>query len=183
MMSALAEADQPQIELVSDASGSWGCGAWWNSRWFQLCWESAPATREWSIMPKEMLPIVVALVIWGNEWKGSTVRIHCDNMAVVATIKACSCKEVHTMHLIRCLAFLEAIFECVLIAEHIKGKDNMVANALSRNKLSLAQSIMQGAAAEAARVHPELVKLLTETVYHWRESEWNKLRRLISRTA
>ncbi len=87
------------------------------------------------------------------------------------------------MHLMRCLAFLEAIFECVLIAEHIKGKENVVADALSRNKLSLAQFIMQGAAAEATRVHPELVKLLTKTAYHWRESEWNKLQRLIFRTA
>jgi len=29
---------QPQFTLVSDASGSWGCGAYWGSQWFQLQW-------------------------------------------------------------------------------------------------------------------------------------------------
>ena len=24
--------------MFSDASGSFGCGAWWNGRWFQLNW-------------------------------------------------------------------------------------------------------------------------------------------------
>ncbi len=26
------------IEFASDASGSWGCGAWWGARWFQFQW-------------------------------------------------------------------------------------------------------------------------------------------------
>ena len=29
---------QARTSLTSDASGSWGCGSFWNSRWFQLQW-------------------------------------------------------------------------------------------------------------------------------------------------
>ncbi len=43
-------------------------------------------------MPKELLLIVVAAVVWGKYWKGMVVRARCDNMAVVATIKSGSCK-------------------------------------------------------------------------------------------
>ncbi len=46
--------------------------------------------------------------VWGDEWRNLTVKARCDNMAVVATIKAGTCKERKAMHLMRCLAFIEA---------------------------------------------------------------------------
>ena len=48
----------PAIQLTSDASGSWGCGAIWRCNWFQWKW-----SRKWeeiSIAPKELLPILLA---------------------------------------------------------------------------------------------------------------------------
>ena len=71
----------PQAVLVSDASGSWGCGAFWVTRWFQLQW---PATvSEYHITVKELIPIVLAAAVWGPEWSGLTVEARCDNAAVV----------------------------------------------------------------------------------------------------
>ena len=32
----------PTSTLTSDASGTWGCGAFWESKWFQLAWERDP---------------------------------------------------------------------------------------------------------------------------------------------
>ncbi len=61
----------PRYEVVSNASGSWGCGAEWSGKWFQLSWNEALNAKEWSIMPKELLPIVLAAVVWGEQWKGS----------------------------------------------------------------------------------------------------------------
>ena len=49
--------------LTSDASGSWGCVAWYLSHWFQLAWDQA--TSEWHIAAKELVPIIIASVIWG----------------------------------------------------------------------------------------------------------------------
>ena len=56
-------------------------------------------------MAKELLPIVV---VAGSEWAGKTVRARCDNQSVVATVNSGTCSEAETMHLRRCLAFLEA---------------------------------------------------------------------------
>ena len=35
MMRSVVAAEEPQVELWTDASGSWGCGAVWGTRWFQ----------------------------------------------------------------------------------------------------------------------------------------------------
>ena len=32
----------PDVEVWSDASGSWGCGAMWQSMWFQVAWGTMP---------------------------------------------------------------------------------------------------------------------------------------------
>ena len=109
MMRSVVAAEQPQVELVSNASGLWGCRATWAAKWFQLSWESLADGREWNIMLKELLTIVVAAAVWGPQWRGLTVRARYNNMSVVATIKTGSCKKACTMHLRRCLAHLEAV--------------------------------------------------------------------------
>ena len=48
----------PDITLTSDASGSWGCGAYWNTHWFQYQWSEH--TFSYGITTKELLPIVLA---------------------------------------------------------------------------------------------------------------------------
>lgn len=104
-MSSLSATGCPQETMLSDASGNRGCGATWNGRWFQLSWNEAKGAREWSIVPKELLPIVVAAVVWKKHWRCKVIRARCDKMSVVATIKSGTCKEKTTMHQMRCLAF------------------------------------------------------------------------------
>ncbi len=176
LMKSIAAREVPQEVMLSDASGTWGCGATWNEKWFQLRWSELETVREWNIMPKEMLPIVVAAVVWGRYWKDRTVKARCDNMAVVATIRSGSCKEKRAMHLMRCLAFVEATVPVNVVAEHIRGVDNVVADALSRDNLQLARSTMQVSAAETEKVPHGLMELLTETTLSWSEQEWTRLR-------
>ncbi len=63
----------------------------------------------------------------------------------------------------------------VLVSEHIRGEDNVVADALSRDNIDLARSIVQESAVEAEKVPDSLLELLTETSRSWSELEWNKL--------
>jgi len=62
-MKMMVEPTFPQEVMLSDASGGWGCGAVWKGRWFKLSWETACAAKGWTIMPKELLPIVVAAAV------------------------------------------------------------------------------------------------------------------------
>ena len=66
-------AQAPLIEIWSDASGSWGCGAWWNVDWFQIEWKDWPAFANACIAAKELLLIIVAAAVWGPHWEGSSV--------------------------------------------------------------------------------------------------------------
>lgn len=71
---------EPDEEVWSDASGSWGCGAWWREEWFQSKWdialrESLARGDGDSIVEREMVTVVVAAAIWGPRWQGRLIRI------------------------------------------------------------------------------------------------------------
>ena len=121
--------------LISDASGSWGCGAYFGSKWFALAWSSCPAWAEVHISVQELLPIVVSCAIWGSDMTGDHIRCLCDNAAVVVMINKHTSKHPVAMHLLRCLFFICARFNITLTAEHIAGIINEAADALLRNNL------------------------------------------------
>ena len=121
------------MSIVSDASGSWGCGAIFGPNWFQLRWAGLGSTRDQNITVKELFPIVVAAAVWGPLWAGKTIRAQCDNMAAVAMVNTHSGRESEVMHLLRCLAFLEAKHSFYIFATHIPGAKKRVSRCLSRD--------------------------------------------------
>ena len=54
----------PDHHLFTDAAGTMECGAWSGSHWFQYLWPPIFAGR--SITVKELLPIVLACIVWGH---------------------------------------------------------------------------------------------------------------------
>ena len=127
----------PDFSIWSDASGSWGCAAVWDSHWFQVAWQNCEEFSEASIAAKEMLPILVAAAVWGRQWVGSTVLCNSDNEAVVAVLQSGSAKDKKLAHMLRCLFFLEAKFQFTIVAAHIPGAINVRADALSRNHIDV----------------------------------------------
>ena len=123
----------PSVMLTSDASGSWGCGAFCSTgEWFQFQWPP-----EWSgvnITAKELFPLVVGCAIWGDRWCGKVIRCLCDNAAVVAIVKSGSSKDDMVMHLVRTLFYFSAKHDVCLSIEHIAGSCNR-ADSLSRNSI------------------------------------------------
>ena len=180
MMKSIVGMQQPQVEVVTDASGNWGCGAVCGAQWFQVSWERAVNMKEWNIMAKEMLPITMAAAVWGRRWQGKTTLVRSDNMAVVATLGSGGCKEPVTMQLRRCLAFLEATMKFILVAEHIAGVDNVAADALSRGRIMVARSVLQEVEELATEVPERLLELLGEKEPCWHEREWGELRAITS---
>ena len=92
------------ITLTSDASGSWGCGAYTSTgEWLQLKWP-----QSWEgvhITVKELVPIVVGVARWGRQWEGRIVRCRRDNAATVAIVNSGKSKVERAMHLMRSLFF------------------------------------------------------------------------------
>jgi hypothetical protein len=124
----------PRLRMASDASGSWGCGAWHGHSWFQVQWDERSAPLP--IMVKELLPIVLASSVWGPMWGNHLVVCLCDNQAVVACLRSCTSRVPHVMHMLRTLAFIEARFTFCLAPQYIDTKANHLADDLSRNLLS-----------------------------------------------
>ncbi len=71
----------PDKVVATDVSGSWGCGVVWDNQWLQC-----QCVEEWknrSIAVKELLPIVLAVAVWGQQWCHQLLVFKCDNMAIV----------------------------------------------------------------------------------------------------
>ena len=83
--------EKPDMECTSDASGNWGCGAYCGDVWFQIQWDEV--TKQKHITIKELIPIVLAAALWDKRWSGKSVRVQCDNAAVVAVINSGSSKD------------------------------------------------------------------------------------------
>ncbi len=160
-------AEVPSTTLVSDASGWWGCGASGGSRWFQLPW--AGQTEQWHITAKDLVPIVVVTVLWGR------VLARCDNTAVVSIVGKGSSRDREAMHLARCLAFVQAEFEVALVASHIRGVENVLADALSRNDLDKFRNRCSQAAAEPTAIPEALLDLLLIKRLDWTCPSWTEL--------
>lgn len=129
-------ADNPHIHIYSDASGSFGCGAFDPlSYFFQLAWPTCWSRR--SIAAKELLPVVVAAALWGCTWTRKRVRFNCDNLAVVAVLQKRVAKDVILAHLLRCLCFYAAFYQFSFSAAHIPGERNGAADAISRDNVPL----------------------------------------------
>lgn len=54
-----------------------------------------------------------------------------------------------------------------MVAEHMRGRDNVVADALSRDNLSLACSVIQGSEDEAEEVAQRVLALLVTKEPNW----------------
>ncbi|MCG8620844.1 MAG: hypothetical protein MJE68_02430 [Proteobacteria bacterium] len=125
-------------------------------------------------MVPDQLPIVVASAVWGRQWQGKTIRVRCDNAAVVAILRSGWSKNNLAMHLMRCFFFM-ARFHFFLMSEHIPGKLNVAADYLSRNKLTL--FFQQGPAAcqTATAVLEELYQALIHQQPDWTSLTWRDL--------
>ena len=162
-------------KLVSDASGLWGCGAYClgEGTWFQLQWP--PSWADINIAAKELLPIVAAAAIWGKAWNGTVIQVHSDNQAVVACLTSRSARDPLLAHLLRCLFFFEAHFRFEHRAQHIAGKLNTAADALSRDRLKEFFSIFPQANQQPSLLPGSLVELLLDSSLSWTSPHWKEL--------
>ena len=161
------------VHLYTDASGHFGCGAWCGAWWFQLPWLSTMG--KWSIAAKELVPVVLASMVWGRSWQGSLVVTHCDNVAVVEVINAGYSKDPLLMQLLRCLFFILAQHEFSLRAEHIPGKLNVGADAISRDNLALFFLQVPKASKQATVIPKALVDLVIRQQPDWLSPDWSQL--------
>ena len=159
-----------QVEMASDASGAWGCGASHEKQWFQLRWNDRSVALP--IVVKEFLPIILAAELWAGSWSERMVVCHCDNQAVVACLRSRTSKNRQLLHMLRVLAFVEACYHFHFYPVYIDTKANHLADDLSRNNAISFLSKVPEANKCQDQVSHRLLHLLLNTDLDWVSPEW-----------
>ena len=124
--------------LYTDVAATVGYDGFFRNRWFQGRWPAELMLKDdeqLSMAFLELYPIVVSAILWGSEWKGKKI-IFCDNEATVHIINKGRSKVQPIMRLMRCLTWCAASGNFIIIAKHILGINNNIADAISRFQVS-----------------------------------------------
>ena len=168
-----AECGTPDQHLFTDAAGSFGCGGLWNGHWFQYRWSDA--FRMERIPQQELLPIVIACMLWGRQWHGQHIRCHCDNVAVVQVVNSGYSTDKQMMRLIRCLFFVTAHWQLLVRAVHIAGDKNTAADAVSRGNMDIFFQVVPDACQSPTTIPSAVLGLLVEQQPDWLSPAWAQL--------
>ena len=124
---------QPVFHTDSARSGM---GAWFGNRWWAESWPPGFVdTAAPSMTYLEMVPLLVACLIWGPEWRGTRVLVRSDNMGVVGAVARGWSGDPRTMALLRHLLFTAAMTDFTLEVRFVPTKRNGAADALSRGDI------------------------------------------------
>ena len=118
---------------------------------------------------------MISVALWGEQWRGKTVKCWCDNAAVVAVLRSGRSKDAKVMHLMRSLFFLLAHYNLQIIGQHIPGVENRAADALSRNDVTSFHRQVPAANPEPTAIPPELEEMLVTSQPDWTSERWTNL--------
>ena len=117
------------IKLYTDASG-FGFAAVYGSNWFQ-----GRFPDDWkhvNIAIKELLPISLAVRLWGQKMANSRILFMSDNISVVQIINSQTSRDSVLMDMVRSLVVSTMTHNIDFKSKHIPGKLNIIADGLSR---------------------------------------------------
>ena len=80
----------------------------------------------------EIVPVLLACIVWGRLWGGQRVVVYSDNMGVVGCWSRGWARESRTMAVIRHMLFLAATGNFILDVKFVPTQLNSAADALSR---------------------------------------------------
>ena len=126
------------LKLYSDASGA-AYAAVLGKKWMQ-----GEFPQEWkttNIAIKELLPIVLAVRLWGKDIANKRIMFFTDNLAIVSVINNQTSKEPSLMSLVRTLVLASLTNNILFLSKHIPGRHNVIADHLSRSQVHKAHEL------------------------------------------
>ena len=137
----------PDINFYPDALGTSGYGAYYHPEWFRGDWEPCQllCNKGISIVYQELFPSVLAALLWGAHWSCKHILVLCDNEGTVAAIYSGTSKCPVMANLLRHLVLCSMQYNFPARAKHLPGKNNPVADILSRNQVQHFQRLATNA--------------------------------------
>ena len=118
-----------QAEMHLDASLT-GLGAVFNDMIYNLPIEKG--YMGYNIVQLEILNILVACKVWATHWANKRIKIWCDNLAVVEVLNSGKSRDDTLATCARNIWMLSAMYNFDILVYHISGKNNIIADLLSR---------------------------------------------------
>ncbi len=110
------------------------CAGGYEDDWFYITF-TPEQQRDWHICVKELYCCVALCKTFGNRLGGRVVVLPCDNTSAVAAIQAARAKDPLMNALVRELFYITSLHSFQVIARHIPGRRNILADYLSRAEL------------------------------------------------
>ena len=133
------------ISFYTDASKTIGFGGYCGSDWTCAKWNADfIKMQDPSISYLELYAVTVGIISWAHRFRDMCIVLFCDNQGAVDMINNASSKCKQCMKLIRIITLYSLIHNVKIIARHVIGINNELADFLSRDKMdsfwSLAKS-------------------------------------------
>ena len=121
------------LEFYTDATPV-SFGGYFQGKWFygRFNKDLVPKSCKASMALFELYPIVMAAVLWGNEWCRKRIVVNCDNSASVEIINKRRSKIPFITKFVRKLVWHQAKHNFIIRARLIGTATNVIADSLSR---------------------------------------------------
>ena len=126
------------LKMFTDSSGSagLGCGCLLGKEWAYFQWPESWFGNEIlrDITFLEMVPVLLALVLWGHKLSNQQIVLYIDNEALVTIINKQTAKSKRLMQLVRSFVLLAMQQGIIFKAKHIPTYANAIADSISRKQ-------------------------------------------------
>ena len=107
-------------------------GCFYEGQFVYTPWDTWSGTDHLHINHKEALSLEPAVAQWASQWSNKKVIVHCDNQAAVSMLNKCSSRDPTVMASLRRIFWWSAKYNFRICAIYYPGKDNFIADAVSR---------------------------------------------------
>ena len=119
---------QERLELDACLTG---CGAFTGDSFYAEEFPPGVVQAAHSIAHLELLNVIVAVKLWGEQWRGHSLQIKSDNMNACLAVQTGRSRDRYIQHCVRELFILTVTYNIDLRIMHWPGKDLVRADALS----------------------------------------------------
>lgn len=154
------------LKLYTDSAGSHhlGCGCICQNEWCFFQW---PAHWPDSILGDltflEMVPVLLAIILWAKFFKGRKLVMFIDNEALVSVLNKQSSRSQRVMHLVRNFVLIAMEYEILFHARHVPSECNSVADSISRKQWARFRELAPEADMEPREIPERFASIICKT--------------------
>ena len=153
-------------DIFVDASSSWGIGGCFGEYYFYIPWEKLARVEEEIIARKELFACLVAILCFGDLFRGKLIRIYTDNDNAFHWLRKGRSANVVGTRYLALWEYVKYKMECKITPYWLPSEANRTADCLSRGNVP-EWLTRRGLVRTLSRKHWKLLSL--RTIKIWRK--------------